>query len=244
MSARRLVLAAALGCLCLLGSGSALVAVPAAGVHRGHGSSAAFERLVTFPVYRNSAGPATETVAEITAASVDGRTLISTDSAGERVTFTDISDARRPKPAGALAVGGEPTSVAVFGPYVLVAVNTSDSFTEPSGRLLVVRLTDRSIAADLDLGGQPDSIAISPSGATGGAYAAIAIENERDEEVNDGQIPQAPGGFLVAIRLSGVPGLWQPQPIDLSPGWLQQASPRLRIPSPNTSRSTTGTRPP
>ena len=67
-----------------------------------HSSGRAFERLATFPVYLNSADPTVETVAEITAASTDGRTLISTDSPGERVTFTDITDPRRPRPGGAL----------------------------------------------------------------------------------------------------------------------------------------------
>ena len=62
----------------------------------GHGSrhGAVFQRLATFPVYQNSPDPSTETVAEITAASTDGRTLISTDSPDERVTFTDITDPR------------------------------------------------------------------------------------------------------------------------------------------------------
>ncbi len=63
----------------------------------GSGQGAVFQRLATFPVYLNSADPSRETVAEITAASTDGRTLISTDSPGERVTFTDITDPRRPR---------------------------------------------------------------------------------------------------------------------------------------------------
>jgi len=181
------------------------------------GRTGSFERLATFPVYLNSPDPTAETVAEITAVTPDGRTLISTDSPGERVTFTDITSPSRPRPAGALAVGGEPTSVAVHGRYVLIAVVTSDSFTDPSGELLVVSLADRSIRRRIDLGGQPDSIALSPTGAVGGAYAAIAIENERDEDVNDGEIPQLPGGFLVTIRLAGAPRTWTPTRIELAP---------------------------
>ncbi|HEY5846839.1 MAG TPA: esterase-like activity of phytase family protein [Microlunatus sp.] len=181
------------------------------------GSGRSFERLATFPVYLNSPDPGVETVAEITAASADGRTLISTDSPGERVTFTDISNPRRPRPAGALAVGGEPTSVAVYRSYALISVNTSPSFTDPRGQLLVVSLADRSVRARIELGGQPDSIAISPSGARGGPFAAIAIENERDEDLNDGQIPQLPGGFVVALSLTGAPRTWEPRRIDLVP---------------------------
>ena len=181
------------------------------------GSGRSFERLATFPVYLNSPDPGVETVAEITAASADGRTLISTDSPGERVTFTDISNPRRPRPAGALAVGGEPTSVAVYRSYALISVNTSPTFTDPRGQLLVVSLADRSVRARIELGGQPDSIAISPSGARGGPFAAIAIENERDEDLNDGQIPQLPGGFVVALSLTGAPRTWEPRRIDLVP---------------------------
>jgi hypothetical protein len=36
-----------------------------------------------------------------------------------------------------------------------------------------------------DLGGQPDSVAASPDG----RYLAVAIENERDEDLDDGVIP-------------------------------------------------------
>jgi hypothetical protein len=225
MMLRRLSLRLATGALAaglvsssLLGAGSAAAEAERlpGGVH-GSARSTAFQRLATFPVYRNSADPSVETVAEITAVSTDGRTLISTDSPGERVTFTDISDPSRPRPAGALALAGEPTSVAVYRSYALIAVNTSASFTRPSGELVVVSLADRSIAARIDLGGQPDSVAISPAGARGGTYAAIAIENERDEDVNDGAIPQLPGGFVVALPLGGGPTTWQPSRIELTP---------------------------
>lgn len=149
-----------------------------------------FQRLATFPVFRHSADPATETVAEITAVSPDSRTLISTDSAGERVLFTDLRRPGRPTADGSLAVGGEPTSVAVYRSYALIAVDTSESFTAPSGELLVVSLADRTVRRRIDLGGQPDSVAISPAGSAGGTYAAVAIENQRDEDVNDGELPR------------------------------------------------------
>ena len=54
------------------------------------------------------------------------------------------------------------------------------------------------------LGGQPDSVAISADG----RYAAIAIENERDEDVNDGAMPQPPAGFLTIVDLIGAPSDW------------------------------------
>ena len=80
-----------------------------------------------------------------------------------------------PAPLGTIDVG-DPTSAAVAGDVVLVSVNTSESFTEPSGELLVIGLDDREVVATLPLSGQPDAVA--PSG----TYAAIAIENERDED--------------------------------------------------------------
>src|SRR5262249_49357624 len=53
----------------------------------------------------------------------------------------------------------------------------------------------------ITLPGQPDSIAIAPSG----DYAAVIIENERDEDVNDGEIPQLPSGSLTIVDIDGEP---------------------------------------
>lgn len=50
----------------------------------------------------------------------------------------------------------------------------------------------------MDLGGQPDSIAVSPDG----NYAVIAIENERDEDLGDGVLPQLPGGWVSVLDIS------------------------------------------
>lgn len=176
-----------------------------------------FQRLATFPVFLNSADPSTPTVAEITAVTSDGQTLISTDSPGQRVTFTDISNPDEPGAAGDLAVGGEPTSVAVYGEYALIVVNTSADFVNTTGQLLVVAIASRSVVATIELGGQPDSIVLSPDGAPGGDFAAIAIENERDEEVADGLLPQPPAGFLITVALDDTPADWASTPIDLVP---------------------------
>ena len=204
---------------CGLALGQALPAAEAAsgGPERPGRQAASFERVSTFPVYRNSADPTQETVAEITAVSRDGRLLVSTDSPGGRVTFTDITDPSSPSPAGALDVGGEPTSVAVYRGWALIAVNTSASFTDPGGELLVVDLSDRRVVRRLDLGGQPDSVAVSPAGARGGSYAAVAIENERDEDVAGGALPQLPGGYLVTLPLDGKPSGWSTTRVDLTP---------------------------
>ncbi|WP_221357999.1 esterase-like activity of phytase family protein [Streptomyces beigongshangae] len=173
----------------------------------------AFQRTATYPVFQNRpAGedPATETVAEISATSEDGRTLVHTDAAGKRIGFLDIGDPDRPRGLGTLSLTelgdaeDEPTSVTVVGQYVLVVVNTSASYSAPSGRVDVISLRTRERVASHDLGGQPDSITLSKDK----RYAAVAIENERDEEATpagaeEGDLPQAPAGFVQILDLKG-----------------------------------------
>ncbi len=177
-----------------------------------------FERVATFPVYRNLGADedaSKQTVAEITAVSRDGRTLIYTDSPGKRIGLVDIRDPKSPEPAGFVQLEGEPTSVAVHQHYVLVAVNTSLSFAQPDGVLAVFDIRNPAQpkrVATLPMGGQPDSIAISPRG----RYAAVAIENERDEDLNDGLIPQLPAGFLRIVDLKGQPSRWSTRDVDLT----------------------------
>ena len=164
-----------------------------------------FERIATFPVFLNT-DVELETVAEIVDASKDGQTLVYTDSATGNLGFIDITDPAQPQADGVVAVGGEPTSVAVVGNYALVAVNTSQDFVNPSGHLHLVDMQDRSIVATLDMGGQPDSVAVSPDG----RYAAVVIENERDEDIFvdgvEGGLPQLPSGFLQIIELDHAQG--------------------------------------
>ena len=181
-------------------------------------AAAYFERVATFPVYRNLGADedaSKQTVAEITAVSRDGRTLIYTDSPGERIGLVDIRDPENPQPAGFVQLEGEPTSVAVHQHYALVAVNTSLSFAQPDGVLAVFDIrnpTQPKRVATLPMGGQPDSIAISPRG----RYAAVAIENERDEDLNDGLLPQLPAGYLRIVDLKGQPSRWQTRDVDLT----------------------------
>jgi hypothetical protein len=170
-----------------------------------------FERLATYPVFQNlPAGGAT--VAEISAVTEDGETLIYTDAIGGNIGFLDISRPKQPRGLGVLrlAAGEEPTSVAVVGGYALVVIDSSPSFTAPSGRVDIVRISDRSLVRSIDLGGQPDSIALSK----GKKFAAIAMENQRDEDATPpggkkGDLPQAPGGFLQILDLPGKdPAAW------------------------------------
>lgn len=100
-----------------------------------------FRRIASFPVVANLPAdmPAeTETSSEIITASADGNTLIYSDSPAGGIGLIDITDPKAPKAGGFLAMDGEPTSVAVAGGNVLVGVNTSPSYTAPSGRLAVI----------------------------------------------------------------------------------------------------------
>lgn len=86
----------------------------------------------------------------------------------------------------------------VIGGKVLAGVNTSESKARPSGNLTVIDLASKAIESTCDLGGQPDSLAFSKDG----KFLAIAIENERDEDLNDGEIPQMPAGDLRIFMLA------------------------------------------
>ncbi|MDP8920149.1 MAG: alkaline phosphatase, partial [Pseudomonadota bacterium] len=159
-----------------------------------------FDRIASFPITANlpkDADQKAETVAEIISASQDGKLLVYTDSPRKALGFIDIADPAQPKAGGMLAIGGEPTSVKVVGQRAYVAVNTSESFTNPSGKLVTVNLADRKIVGECALPGQPDSIAVNAG------VLAIAIENERNEEVNDGALPQMPAGSLMVAPLGG-----------------------------------------
>lgn len=171
-----------------------------------------FNRIATFPVYLNTDIDA-ETVAEIVDVSQDGNTLIYTDGTTGNIGFVDITNPAAPAAIGIVAVGGEPISVAVAGHYALVGVNTSPSYVAPSGDLKVIDINTQTIVAVHSLGGQPDSVAVSPDG----RYAAIVIENERDEDIVvdgvEGGLPQAPSGFMVIVDLDGEPADWGLRPV-------------------------------
>jgi LPXTG-motif cell wall-anchored protein len=172
---------------------------------------ATFARTATFPVYLNTSVGDTAS-AEISAVSADGKTVIYTDAGGKRVGFVNIADPDHPAPAGVLSLPGSPTSVAVLGGYALIAVSTGTSFTSPDGRLIVIDVATRTVKRTLDLGGQPDSIAVAPNG----GYAAITIENERDEDVNDGELPQAPAGWLAIVDVKPALADWALRTVDLT----------------------------
>jgi hypothetical protein len=213
---------------CLSVGAAAAIALAGASPAQAHGNKykAEFERIGTFIVCENTScdrNSVEETVAEITTVSKDGRTLIYTDSPQNVIGFVDIANPSKPKALGVVHVGGEPTSVATVGKYAIVGVNTSDDFISPSGHLAVfdVAACLASIGgctpvAKLDMEGQPDSVAVSPDQ----RYAAVAVENERDEDVTvdgvEGGLPQLPAGHLAVVDIKGKPQDWKVRIVELT----------------------------
>lgn len=193
-----------------------------------------FNRVATFPVCQQISATCDtdkETVAEIASVTPDGMTVVYTDSEAEQIGLVDISNPAKPQPKGTFGVKGEPTSVYVKGNYALVGVNTSESYTEPSGVLQVIDISNvekPKKVFEFTLGGQPDSVAVSPDG----KYIAVAIENERDEDLKvngeEGDLPQAPAGKVVVIDSSdSSPYAWTQHSIDLTglDGMLENTDP-------------------
>ncbi|WP_116082499.1 esterase-like activity of phytase family protein [Tropicimonas sp. IMCC34011] len=170
-----------------------------AGAAHAQGTEQNFNRIASFPVALNApegSGDAM-TSSEIIAATADGMTLVYTDSPAMTVGFIGIEDPASPEALGRIDLQGEPTSVAVVGQTAYVAVNTSEDYVNTSGELLTIDVATQEIVSRCDLGGQPDSIAASGDG----AFLSIAIENERDEDLDDGVLPQMPAGYLSMIDI-------------------------------------------
>lgn len=160
-----------------------------------------FNRIATFSVPLNlpaDRDPGKKTVAEIIAANEDGTLLAYTDGEQKALGLIDITTPGAPKPAGFVPLGGESTSVTILGGKAFVAVVTSgDNFKEPAGHLATVDLKTKQVVATCDLGGQPDSITLSKDK----TKIVIAMENERDEKLNKGALPQLPAGNVTLIGI-------------------------------------------
>ncbi|MEM9583844.1 MAG: esterase-like activity of phytase family protein [Pseudomonadota bacterium] len=157
-----------------------------------------FNRIASFPVTTNFEGDAPkEASAEIIDVTDDGMTLVYTDSPAGVIGAIDISDPTDPQPLGVMEMDGEPTAVSVIGSTAFVGINTSESYTAPSGMIKAIDITTMTELTRCDLGGQPDSTGKAPDG----SFIAVAIENERDEDLGDGRVPQMPAGDLVMINV-------------------------------------------
>ncbi len=158
----------------------------------------AFTRIATFTTLQNMTDgedQSRESSAEIISVSEDGMTLVYSDSPLGVIGLINITDPAAPKPIGNIAMGGEPTTAVFIGDLIFAGVDTSESFTAPSGKLVTIDPASRSVTAECAMGGQPDAVAKAPDG----TFLAIAIENQRDEEAGDGGLPQMPAGYVVKL---------------------------------------------
>ena len=162
-----------------------------------------FNRIASFPVALNTPDiEAEENSAEIITATEDGMTLVYSNALLSGVGFIDITDPTDPQPAGFVELEGGPTSVSVIGNKALVSVDTTEDFTAPTGYLAVIDIETLEVESECDLGGQPDAIARNADG----SLIAISMENQRDEDFNDGVIPQLPSGNVTFLDVAeGVP---------------------------------------
>src|SRR6056297_1919075 len=117
-----------------------------------------FNRIASFATPGNMAAGedrARVTSAEIIDVAADGMTLVYSDSPLGVIGMIDISDPANPQPGGTVALDGEPTAVTTLGNTVFAGVNTSESFTDPSGHLVHIDIATGDEAWRCDLGGQP-----------------------------------------------------------------------------------------
>ncbi len=156
---------------------------------------ATIEAVRMLPPDRNRAG---RSIAEIVTASADGNTLIYVDGGQRGLGFVDIADPTAPRPAGFLPLEGDPTSVTARGARAYAVLDTSPNKAAPSGHVVVVDIAGRRVEQRCDLGGQPDAATISPDGRT----LVVVIENERDESLERGRIPQLPPGNLTLLPIT------------------------------------------
>ena len=166
----------------------------------------AFNRLSTFfacTQINPTCNTNQATGAEIVAASDDGNLLVYSDAEFGKVGFVNIVDPANPLPDGTVNFfPGQPNSVAVRGPYVLAVINTG-TIANPTGFLAVIDIVSRAVVRNITLPGQPDSVT------TTGAITAIAIENERNETLSGGALPQFPAGSVVIMNTaSSNPANW------------------------------------
>jgi hypothetical protein len=180
-------------------------------------TGAYFTRIATFEAHRNvptGRNVSKKSVAEIVAASPDGMTLAYTDGEQMGIGLIEIRNPSQPQAAGFLPLEGEPTSVVIARGKVLTVVDTSKDFVQPSGQLAVFDLASKKLLATCPLFGQPDSIALDKDA----RHAVIVIENQRDEKLNKGAMPQTPSGNLTIIPLSaqGLPDCTKSHPVSLA----------------------------
>jgi hypothetical protein len=152
------------------------------------------------------------------AASLDGRTLLYANPLKNETGFIDITDPHYPKAKGTLSISGGrgiPTSIKpIRQRLAVVSVNTSKDFVNTSGQLVVIDIPTQTIKKTFELGGQPDSLDVSPDH----SFVVVTVKNKRNPNSNNGQLPQLPAGFLVVFSKTNPADLskWEQNVIALS----------------------------
>lgn len=180
------------------------------------GQAENFNRIATFEAFRNVPAGRTvskKSIAEIIAASEDGRLLAYTDGEQQGIGLIDITNPASPQPAGFIPVDGEPTSVVILRGKIMAAVDASKLFFQPEGHLVTIDIATRKVVDKCNLQGQPDSIALDKMGRN----IVVVLENQRDEALNKGAIPQLPAGNVTILPIkNGVPDCTGAHPINLT----------------------------
>lgn len=175
-----------------------------------------FNRIATFESFRNVPAGRTvskKSVAEIVAASQDGRLLAYTDGEQKGIGLIDITEPDTPKAAGFIPVEGEPTSVVFLGNKIVAAVDASKLFFQPEGHLVTIDIATRKVVESCNLQGQPDSIALDKLGRN----IVVVLENQRDEGLNKGALPQLPAGNVTILPIkNGSPDCTGAHPVNLT----------------------------
>ena len=157
-------------------------------------------------------------VAEIVAATGDGRTLAYTNSDKGEIGIVDIRNPRAPRAAASIPVRGEPTSVDIRGNWGVAAVwvDKPEEGEDPPqfrpGQLVVFDLSrpnNPRVAGAVPIGWHPDNVKLTRVGRR--LVAILAIENEPvivdgDGKVTDDDVPGnpndvSPAGFVQVITI-------------------------------------------
>ena len=99
-----------------------------------------------------------ESSAETIPATADGNILVYTDSSLGVIGMIDINDPQNPKALGNIKMQGEFNTVSVIGNTAFVAVNTSDSYKNPTGKFHAINLKSLKEINRCELGVNPKSL--------------------------------------------------------------------------------------
>lgn len=178
-------------------------------------AGAFFQRIASFQAVSNAPADrkkGSKSVAEIIAASEDGMLLAYTDGEQNGIGLIDLRNPAQPVAAGFIPVQGEPTSLVISHGKIIAAVDSSTDFAQPQGHLAVIDIRSRKVVDRCNLQGQPDSVALDKKA----QQLVVVMENQRDEKLNKGAIPQYPAGNLSVLPMrNGMPDCTGLHPISM-----------------------------